>query len=140
MIVLDTNVVSEAMQADRAPEVRRWLNAQAIPTLHITAITLAELRTGITTAPVGRRTADLSARLDRTMELLIEGRVLPFDAAAADAYATAFAVARANGLAVSAMDGLIAGTCLARGMPIATRDTTPFEAMGVRVIDPWNAI
>ena len=137
MIVLDTNVFSEAMRS-RAPEVRDWLNAQAIPTLYITSITLAELRVGIATLPLGRKTDDLAARFDRMMQSLIQDRVLPFDASAATHYATAFASARADSLAVGAMDGLIAGICLAHQVPIATRDTSPFEAMGVTVVNPWS--
>lgn len=99
MIVLDTTVVSEAMRANRAPEVRDWLNAQAIPTLHITTVTLAELRTGIAVASKGRKTGDLNARFDRMMQVLVQDRILPFDAAVADAYSTGFAAARAAGLA-----------------------------------------
>ncbi|KIT14633.1 type II toxin-antitoxin system VapC family toxin [Jannaschia aquimarina] len=138
MIVLDTNVVSEAMRAERAPQVRDWLNAQIISTLHITIVTFAELRAGIAIAPQGRKAVDLDERFGRMMDLLIGDRILPFDAAAAHAYATGFSTARQRGLAVSAMDGLIAGICLARKLPIATRDTGPFEAMGVQVIDPWD--
>jgi predicted nucleic acid-binding protein len=47
MIVLDTNVVSEAMKPEPHPSVRAWLNDQAAETLYLSSVTLAELLFGI---------------------------------------------------------------------------------------------
>jgi predicted nucleic acid-binding protein len=47
MIVLDTNVVSEAMKPEPHPAVRAWLNDQAAETLYLSSVTLAELLFGI---------------------------------------------------------------------------------------------
>jgi hypothetical protein len=47
MIVLDTNVISEAMKPMPHPEVRAWLNDQAIETLYLSSVTMAELLFGI---------------------------------------------------------------------------------------------
>ena len=43
MIVLDTNVVSEAMKAQPTPAVRAWLDAQVAETLYLSSITLAKM-------------------------------------------------------------------------------------------------
>ena len=89
MIVLDTNVVSEAMKTVPDVVVRAWLNAQAAETLYLSSVTLAELLFGIRALPVGKR----KNMLDRALEGLLglfEGRVLPFDAEAARQYADAF--------------------------------------------------
>jgi predicted nucleic acid-binding protein len=42
MIVLDTNVVSEAMKPEPDSAVRAWLNDQAAETLYLSSVTLAE--------------------------------------------------------------------------------------------------
>ena len=47
MIVLDTNVISEAMKPQASPAVRAWLNEQAAETLYLTSVTLAEMLFGI---------------------------------------------------------------------------------------------
>jgi predicted nucleic acid-binding protein len=39
MILLDTNVVSEAMRPDSAPAVRTWLDEQAAETLFLSSVT-----------------------------------------------------------------------------------------------------
>ena len=47
MIVLDTNVISEAMKTAPHPGVRAWLDNQAAETLYMSSITLAEILFGI---------------------------------------------------------------------------------------------
>ena len=51
MILLDTNVVSEAMKPLPNSQVLGWLNAQAAETLFVSSITFAELWFGVATMP-----------------------------------------------------------------------------------------
>ncbi len=138
MIVLDTNVVSEFMRPQPNMAVVGWLNAQDMHTLHLTAVSLAELRFGIACLDEGRTKADLSLRLDRMLEEVFPGRILPFVASTAQTFGDRMAGARRNGLAVGFQDGLIAAIVAASGFSIATRDTSPFEAMGLQVVNPWG--
>ena len=43
MIVLDTNVVSEAMKAEPNPAVRAWLDEQAAETLYLSSVALLQI-------------------------------------------------------------------------------------------------
>jgi hypothetical protein len=68
--------------------------------------------------------------------------VLPFELACTQAYAAYAALmakARTAGLAVATADGYIAAIAAANGFAVATRDTSPFEAAGVAIINPWQA-
>ena len=69
MIVLDTNVVSEAMKPEPHLAVRAWLNDQAAETLYLSGVTLAELLFGIAALPAGKRKALLGQALDGLMGL-----------------------------------------------------------------------
>ena len=138
MILIDTNVVSEPLRRAPEPRVAAWIDAQPLETLYLSAITVAELRFGVMSLPAGRRRDLLDEDIERRILPLFAGRILPFDLAASQAYAGLMAMARGNGLAVAASDGYIAATAAANGMTVATRDTTPFEAAGLRVIDPWE--
>jgi predicted nucleic acid-binding protein len=139
MILLDTNVVSEPLR--RAPDARviDWIDAQAIETLFLSAITVAELRAGLALLPAGKRRTSLQDDLEERVLPLFAGRVMPFDLGCTQAYAALVAKARAAGRAVSTADGCIAAIAMASGFAVATRDTAPFEAAGVAVIDPWRA-
>jgi predicted nucleic acid-binding protein len=136
MFVLDTNVVSEAMKSSANPVVTAWLNRQAAETLYLSAVTLAELLYGIEALPEGRRKAALSATLAGLLDLFGD-RVLPFDTAAARAYAQLAATARSAGRGFPTPDGYIAAIAVARGFTVATRDVGPFEAAGVPILNPW---
>ena len=139
MILLDTQVVSEPLRRTPAPRVTAWLDAQPLETLFLSAITVAELRFGVMSLPVGRRRNLLDEDIERKILPLFAGRILPFGLPASQAYAGLMATARGSGLAIAASDGYIAATAAANGMAVATRDTAPFAAAGLRTIDPWEA-
>ena len=137
MIVLDTNVVSEAMKPEPHPAVRAWLNAQAAPTLYLSSVTLAELLFGIAALPEGKRKDMLAQALDGLLRLFRD-RVLPFDTNAARHYAELAVMARSGGRGFPTPDGYIAAIAASRGFVVASRDTAPFQAAGVPVINPWQ--
>lgn len=138
MILLDTNVVSETMRTTPEPRVVAWLDAQLAETLHLSPISLAELLLGIAVLPDGKRKVQLGLDLTRWAAALFGERVLSFDATAAQAYAEIVSRARAGGRAIGVADGQIAAIAAARGLIVATRDATPFEAAGVAVVNPWT--
>ncbi|MFU8897100.1 MAG: type II toxin-antitoxin system VapC family toxin [Gammaproteobacteria bacterium] len=139
MILVDTNVISEPLRKTPEPRVVAWINAQPLETLYLSAVTVAELRFGVASLPPGKRREGLHESLETRVLPLFAGRILSFDLAASQAYAELMANARAAGALPGTADGLIAATARANGMMVATRDIAPFEALGVRVIDPWSA-
>jgi predicted nucleic acid-binding protein len=139
MIILDTNVVSEPMKPNGNPAVTAWLDRQAAETLYLTAISLSELLTGIEMLPGGKRKEGLDALLTELMARLFAERILPFDQKAAVAHARFASQARARGRVLSVADGQIAAIAHVYGFTVATRDTEPFVAAGVPVINPWEA-
>jgi predicted nucleic acid-binding protein len=137
MIVLDTNVISEAMKPSASPWVIAWLNEQVLDTVYLSSATLAELLYGIGSLPGGRRRDALAASLDGLLELFGR-RILSFDAEAARFYAEIAVRARAAGKGFPLPDGYIAATAAVHGFAVATRDTGPFEAAGLQVVNPWD--
>jgi len=136
MIVLDTNIVSEAMKPVPHLAVRAWLNDQASETLYLTSVTVAELLFGIGALPLGKRKDMLEQTLDGLMKLFRD-RVLPFDVDAARCYAKLAVTAKVADLGFPTPDGYIAAIASSRGFIVASRDTAPYEAAGVEVINPW---
>lgn len=137
MIVLDTNVVSDAMRPEPNATVIAWLNEQAAQTLYLSSVTLAELLFGIRALPAGKRKNMLDRALTELLELF-KGRVLPFDTDAARRYADLAVTARNYGRGFPTPDGYIAAVAASRGFIVASRDTSPYKAAGVKVINPWK--
>jgi predicted nucleic acid-binding protein len=139
VIILDTNVVSEPMKPKANPAVRDWLDQQVAETLYLTAISLSELLLGVELLPDGKRKEWLAEALNELICELFGSRILPFDHKAAAVYAPVIRRARTNGQAISVADGQIAAIATLHGLPVATRDTAPYSAAGVPVINPWKA-
>ncbi|MDR1730852.1 MAG: type II toxin-antitoxin system VapC family toxin [Synergistaceae bacterium] len=137
MILLDTNVVSEAMKPEPNPAVLKWLNEQPAETLYLSSVSLAEMFFGIGALPEGRKKRLLSEMLDGVLKLF-DGRVLAFDVEAARHYSKLAVRARIKGRGFPTPDGYIAAMAAAKGFIVATRDTGPFEAAGVAVVNPWT--
>jgi predicted nucleic acid-binding protein len=138
MILLDTNVVSEPLKAAGNANVLAWIDAQIIETLYLSTISLAELRFGIAVLPEGKRREMLHSSLEQRVLPLFAGRILPFDDLASQSYATLRARVRAAGHAIALADGYIAAIAATHGFAVATRDTSPFDAAGLAVINPWT--
>lgn len=137
MIVLDTNVVSEAMRPTPSPAVLDWMDRQAAETLYLSSVTIAELLYGVGALPAGRRKQTLLSAVDGLIELFHD-RVLPFNLEAARCYGDLAVTARMGGKGFPTPDGYIAAIAVANGFTVATRDAGPFQAAGIDIIDPWT--
>ena len=104
----------------------------------MSAVSVAEIRTGLGLLPDGRHRRELTSAADRLLDELFRGRVLPFDAAAARDYAEIACQRRAAGRPISQFDCQIAAIARSIGMAVATRDVEGFVGCGVEVIDPWS--
>jgi toxin FitB len=139
VIVLDTNVVSEAMRPAPSDAVLRWMAAQPSAGLFTTTVTQAEILFGLALLPDGRRRNDLLVAAERMFAEDFAGRVLPFDTAAALAFAPIAAGRRRMGRPTGAFDAQIAAIARSRGASLATRNVADFLDCGLSIINPWDA-
>jgi hypothetical protein len=138
MIVLDTNVLSELLRPQPAPQVEAWLGAQDGTTVYFTAVGEAELRHGVAILPAGRRRDALAQAIESVLDEDFRDRILPFNREAACAYAAIAAERRAVGRPISQFDCQIAAIARAHSASVATRNTSDYEGAGVAVINPWD--
>jgi predicted nucleic acid-binding protein len=138
VIVLDTNVLSEALKPLPSSVVLRWLAAQEPGMVFTTAITTAEILYGIELLPAGRRRAQLSAAVEKIFAEDFRGRILPFDDEAARAFAKIMAGRDATGRPISEFDAMIAAIAQSYGAAVATRDTRDFDRYGIQILNPWT--
>lgn len=138
MILLDTNVVSEPLRPSPNARVSGWIDAQPLETMYLSAMSVAELRAGIALMPPGKRRTALHEHMERRVLPMFAGRVLPFDMGCTHAYAELLARVRKAGSGIETADACVAAVALANGFAVATRDTNPFRAAGLEVINPWG--
>ena len=135
--LLDTNVVSEWVKPRPNRGVIRWLEEVDEDRTFISVVTPAELRYGIERMAEGARRKRLEDWLQDELPVRFEGRVLPVDAAVADAWGKIVAHREAVGRRIHAMDGLIAATAQVYGLTLVTRNATDFEPSVKALMDPW---
>jgi len=139
VIVLDTNVLSEALKPTPSVEVLRWLADQTPSSVFTTAITMAEVLYGVEALPPGKRRTRLLAAVESMFTEQFEGRILPFDEAAARLFASIVAFRGAAGRPISQMDAMIAAIVCSNRAVLSTRNTTDFDRCGIQVVNPWAA-
>jgi toxin FitB len=137
VIVLDTNVLSEALRPQPLETVLDWMRRQPIEALFTTTITEAELLLGVALLPEGRRRRALRTAITRILDEKIAGRSLSFDSTAARMFADIVALRRRAGRPISEADARIAAITRSRGGTLATRNVGDFADCGIELIDPW---
>jgi len=137
VIVLDTNVLSEALNPSPSGIVLGWLAAQETSGVFTTTITQAEVLYGVEVLPSSKRRMRLLAAVERMFAEEFEGRILPFDEDAARAFAGIVASRYRAGRPISQFDAMIAAIARCHGAAVATRNTADFERCGIQIINPW---
>ena len=138
MILLDTNVISALMRREAEPVVITWLDSQPVESIWTTSITVFEVRFGLETLASGRKRRSLEDAFSKMLEEDFEGRVVPFDEAAAQSAGQIAAARQRIGRSVEIRDVQIAGIAAARKATIATRNVRHFDGLGPPLIDPWS--
>ena len=132
--LLDTNVVSEVRKPNGDATVKAWLQRQPPDDVAISVITVLEIDIGI--RRVRRRDPATAAILQRWLDERVltgfRGRILPLDLDCVRHVAPLHVPDP-----MPEHDAIIAGTAMAHGLTVVTRNTKDFLASGVALIDPW---
>lgn len=87
--LLDTNVISEySLLRPPNAQVRTWVDAQSEATLHLSVLTLGEIRKGTTLLSAGRKRDQLERWLEQELPRRFAGRLLPINAEIAEIWGT----------------------------------------------------
>ena len=133
--LLDTNVVSELVRPRPSPRVLRWIEALPPTALHLSVLTLGEIRSGVERLPGRARRERLRTWLEQELPAWFEDRLLPVGAEVADRWGRLVAQV---GRPLPAIDSLLAATALHHDLRLVTRNIGDFDFPGLNVVDPWR--
>jgi predicted nucleic acid-binding protein len=137
--LLDTNVLSELRRPRPEPRVLAFIAAQPLESLHISAVTIAEIRFGIELVADARRRAALTDWLTHKVRPMFAQRILPVTEDIMLRWRMMVEEGRKAGHTFSEPDLIIAATALEHGLTLVSRDTREYERARVPVFDPWTA-
>ncbi|MCK9461877.1 MAG: type II toxin-antitoxin system VapC family toxin [Proteobacteria bacterium] len=136
--VVDTCVISETVRSSPERRVVDWLGAQREEDLHLSVLTIGELRKGIARLDESRRKAELAAWIDGELTERFGSRLLPVCSGVASLWGEIQARAERAGKRMPVVDGLIAATALHHGLAVATRNGGDMAVSGAKIVNPWE--
>ncbi len=136
--LLDTNILSELRRPSPEPKVLAFIAARPLAELHVSVVTLAELRFGIERLADGPRRAALQEWLQDQVRPMFAGRVLPITEDILLRWRLMVEDGRKAGHTFSQPDLMIAATGFHHGCTVVSRDVSEFERAGVPVLNPWT--
>ena len=134
--LLDTNVISEIVRKKPERRVVEWLEDVADEALHLSVLSVGEIRKGVESLEDGRRKESLRRWLEHDLRKWFENRLLPVSVGVAERWGRLLAEVQRP---VPAIDSLLAATALAFDLRFVTRDESDFEFPGLEVINPWRS-
>jgi predicted nucleic acid-binding protein len=137
--LLDTNCISELVRPKPEPRVLEWIDATDETILHLSVLTLGEIRKGVAGLAQGKRRTRLETWLEVELGSRFSGRILAIEAAIADRWGLLAAAAKRKGTTVSIIDGLLAATALHHNLTVVSRNARDFADTQVPVLNPWEA-
>ncbi|MGA2127920.1 MAG: type II toxin-antitoxin system VapC family toxin [Xanthobacteraceae bacterium] len=137
--LLDTNVLSELRRPKPAPRVVAFIAAQPLELLHVSAVTLAEIRFGIELVTDATKRAELNDWLAHQVRPMFGQRALPVTEDIMLKWRLLVEDGRQEGHTYSQPALIIAATALQHGLAVVSRDTSDYERARVPVLNPWRA-
>ena len=135
--LLDTTAISEMMRPGPNPGLVEFLTGTPDQSLFTSVLVIGEILFGLARLPESARKRRLTGRFRELRESRF-ARVLPVDEKAAVLWAGQAAEALGRGVAVPAIDGLVAATACARSLIVVTRNVRDFSSAGAKVLNPWT--
>ncbi len=136
--LLDTNVISELRRPRPSARVVAFVASQPLDRLHISSVTLAEIRFGIEMVKDALRRAELQDWLANRMRPLFQQRVLDVSEDVMFKWRLLVEEGRKAGHTYSQPDLIIAATAMHHGLTVVTRDTSEFDHARTSVHNPWR--
>ncbi|MDR1118992.1 MAG: type II toxin-antitoxin system VapC family toxin [Bifidobacteriaceae bacterium] len=132
--LVDTSVLSEARKPRPNAGVLRWFSARVMRDLAVSVLTLLELEVGCQRLQRRDKVAAAHIRkwLDSDVYPGFEGRILEVDVRVIQATAPLHVPDP-----MPEHDAILAGTAVAHGLTVVTRNVKHFARAGVRLVDPW---
>lgn len=137
--LLDTNVVSESIQARPNRAVVAWIARQPDDLMAISMVTLAELRHGAASNSNEQRRGELMQWLDVTVASWLGERTLPVTLEILMDWLDVGGRLARQGMTRNSADLLIAATARVNNLTIVSRNVPDFAGTGVVVYDPWTS-
>jgi len=135
--LLDTCVISELVKPTPNRKVVDWLNELPSEVLFLCAITIGEVRKGLTKLPDSGKKEQLTLWLNTLLEEYKE-RILSIDLMVCENWGVLQGNAEKAGTPMSSIDGLLAATTYTHNLTLVTMNESDLYPSNIPIINPWE--
>ena len=135
--LLDTNVLSELRKLRPEPKVVAFVSSQSLDLLHVSTITLAEIRFGIECVTDASKRGELTDWLTHKVRPMFAQRILPVSEDVIFKWRLLLEEGRKTGHTYSQPDLFIGAIALLNGLTVVSRDTSEYEKARAPIYNPW---
>jgi predicted nucleic acid-binding protein len=136
--LIDTNVPSELTKERPDPRVASFLLNADKSLLHISVMTIGEIRKGIEALTDGAKKNSLKYWLKQDVRLWFAERILPVTEEIAERWGSISAAVKRRGGTLSVVDGLMAATAIEYKLTVVTRNVKDFSELNTELFNPWE--
>jgi len=135
--LLDTNVVSETERKLPDRNVLKWLERTDPGNTYLSALTLGEIKKGVSKLPAGKRKAHIQNWLEDVRKQF-GGRILPITEQTFLVWGKMMAEFEQKGIVRPALDSFLEATALEHDLILVTRNIRNFRDSSVTILNPWE--
>lgn len=136
--LVDTNVLSELTRPRPDEGVQEWFATTPESDIHISTITIAELRRGVTRLPTGKRREALANWLDVDIVARFNERIIDVTVDIGNLWSELVAATERRGVSLHPLDAFIVATSMMRSHRLVTRNTRDFGNLNIELVNPWT--
>ena len=115
-----------------------WIDGIDSETVHLSVITIGEIRKGIEKLPDSKRKSMLQEWLEGELFVRFSGRILPIDLDVILVWGSMVGRLELSGIKMAAMDSLVAAIALHGNLRLVTRNEDDFKHAGIHIVNPWK--
>jgi toxin FitB len=136
--VLDTNVISEAINKQPNLQVMNWLRVIDSQELYLSVVTIGEIEKGVEKLPESHRKATIKDWLENELLIKFDGRILGLDLQVILVWGELVGELEKKGRKLPALDSLIAATVKYYSYTLVTRNEKDFDGIDVAIFNPFR--
>jgi toxin FitB len=137
--VLDTNVISEAINKQPNPQVMNWLRGMDAQELYLSVVTIGEIKKGVEKLPESHRKETIKDWFEHELLLKFDGQILGLDLPVILVWGELVGSLEQKGRKLPALDSLIAATVKYYGYTLVTRNEKDFEGIDITILNPFKS-
>jgi toxin FitB len=137
--ILDTNIISEAINKQPNQQVMSWLRRMDSQELYLSVVTIGEIKKGVEKLPDSPRKETIKDWLENELLIKFDGQILALDLPVILVWGELVGDLEKKGRKLPALDSLIAATVKYYNYTLVTRNEKDFDGIDITVFNPFKS-